>query len=70
MKQLNYSIRPFWDARAMDEKTNLSRIMLTVNLHAARQFRITLKLRSTKPEFDKAISATSKNLSDEAKSVR
>ena len=70
MKQLNYSIRPYWDARAMDEKTKLSRIMLTVNLHGSRQFRITLKLRSTKPEFDKAISATSKNLSDEAKSVR
>ena len=27
-------------------------------------------MRSTKPEFDKAISATSKKLSDEAKSVR
>lgn len=54
----------------MDEKTRLSGIILTINLHGSRQFRITLKLRSTKPEFDKAISATSKNLSEEAYSVR
>ena len=70
MKQKQYSIRPFWDSRAMDEKTKLSRIMINVNLFGSRQFRITVRVRSTKAEFDKAISANSKNLTDEAKSVR
>jgi hypothetical protein len=70
MKQKNYSVCPFWDARAMDEKTKLSRIMITINLQGSRQVRITLKLRSNKIDFDKAASSTTRNLSDEAKSVR
>jgi hypothetical protein len=70
MKQKNYSIRPFWDCRAMDEKTKLSRIMINVNLFGSRQFRITVRVRSTKAEFDKAINANSKKLTDEAYSVR
>ena len=52
----------------MDAKTKLSRIMVTVNIDS-RQFRITLKLKSTKSEFNKAISST-RTLSDSAKSVR
>lgn len=51
-------------------KTKQSRIMITINLPGKNQFRITLKLRSTVLEFEKAISATSKNLTDKAYSVR
>ena len=57
--------------RAMDAKTKLSRIIITINIHGTPQFRITVKLRSTKPEFDKATAiALGRNLSDEAKQVR
>src|SRR5665647_436141 len=68
MKQLNYSVSPYWDTRAMDVKTKMSRIMVTVSIDS-KQFRITLKLKSTKSEFNKAISST-RTLSDSAKSVR
>jgi integrase/recombinase XerD len=68
MKEQSYSVSPYWDSRAMDAKTKMSRIMLTVNIDS-RQFRITLKLKSTKSEFAKAISST-RTLSDSAKSVR
>lgn len=68
MKEKNYSVSSLWDKRAMDEKTKLSRIMLSVIIHV-KQFRITLKLKSTKQYYDKAISS-SRILSDEAKSVR
>ena len=68
MKQQNFSVSPYWDTRAMDAKTKMSRIMVTVNIDS-RQFRITLKLKSTKSEFNKAISST-RTLSDSAKSVR
>jgi integrase/recombinase XerD len=70
MKLINYSISPFWDARAMDVKTKMSRIMITINIHGSRQFRITVRLKSTRADFDKAVSPTARNLSDEAKSVR
>lgn len=53
----------------MNKRTKLARIMLTINLHG-KLFRIVLNLKSTKSDYEKAISATSKNLSDEAKSVR
>lgn len=46
-----------WDKRAMDAKTKLSRVMLTVNL-LRRQFRISLKVRTTKADFDKAVSSS------------
>jgi integrase/recombinase XerD len=69
MKRNYYSIKPFWDKRAMDKQTKLSRIMLTLNLRG-HQFRITLNLKSSKLDFEKAISSTARNLSDEAKSVR
>ena len=68
MKQQTFSVSPYWDSRAMDVKTKMSRIMVTVNIDS-RQFRITLKLKSTKSEFNKAISST-RTLSDSAKSVR
>src|SRR5205085_9739208 len=62
-------ICPYWDKRPMDKRTKLSRTMLTVNIRGKGQFRITLKVKSTKVDFDKAISST-RTLSDEAKSVR
>jgi hypothetical protein len=68
MKQQNFSVSPYWDSRAMDVITKMSRIMITINIDS-RQFRITLKLKSTKSEFNKAISST-RTLSDSAKSVR
>src|SRR6202043_3082790 len=68
MKQQNFSVSPYWDTRAMDVKTKMSRIMVTVNVDS-RQFRITLKLKSTKSEFNKAISSA-RTLSESAKSVR
>ena len=52
MKQKNYSVSPFWDKQALDEKTGMSRVMITVNINS-KQFRISLKLKSTKSEFDK-----------------
>ena len=53
----------------MDRETKVSRIMLTVNLNR-KQFRIVLNLKSTKADYDKAISVAAKNLSDDAKQVR
>jgi integrase/recombinase XerD len=55
-----FSITPFWDTRTMDDKTKQSRVMLTINLNR-KQFRITLKLRCTKAEFDAAITSRSAN---------
>lgn len=66
MKQ--YSIVPYWDKTAMDKKTKVSRVMLTVN-NVGKQFRITLPLRATKVDFLKATNA-SRTLSEEAKNVR
>lgn len=58
MKPKNYSITPFWDKSVMDTKTKQSRVRLTINLNR-KQFRITLKLRCTKAEFDSALSTRS-----------
>ena len=68
MKQKNYSVSPFWDKRALDEKSGMSRVMVTVNINS-KQFRISLKLKSTKSEFDKVISSA-RTLSDSAKEIR
>lgn len=61
MKHKNYSLTPFWDKSVMDSKTQQSRVMLTINLNR-KQFRITLKLRCTKAEFDAALSSRSMNV--------
>ena len=68
MKQKNYSVSPFWDKRALDEKSGMSRVMVTVNINS-KQFRISLKLKATKSEFDKAISSA-RTLSDSAREIR
>jgi integrase/recombinase XerD len=60
---------PYWDRRAMKDN-GISRIMLTVNMLGHPQFRITLNLRSTRIDYEKAININSRNLSDDAKSVR
>jgi hypothetical protein len=70
MKQKHYSVTPYWDVRAMNETSKLSRIMITVHIHGIRPFKITLKLKSNKVDFDKAVSGTSRFLSEEAKEVR
>ena len=44
--------------------------MITVNIHGTRPFKITLKLKSNKIDFDKAINGNSRFLSDDAKTVR
>lgn len=69
MKRNSYSIMPYWDKSVMDKRTKVSRIMITVNLNR-KQFRITLNCRATKIDFDKAITPTARNLSDEAMQVR
>ncbi len=51
MKRSHYTITPFWDKKAI-KPDGTSRIMITVNLHR-QQFRITVKLYSTKADFDK-----------------
>ena len=53
MKQQQFSVTPFWDKRALDEKTKLSRIMVTINIAGQKQFRISLKLKSVKEDFEK-----------------
>ena len=57
MKQ-SFSVTAYWDSRVVDDK-GLSRIMLTINLQ--KQFRTTIKLKSTKADFDKAIAGKSVN---------
>ncbi|GEO08302.1 tyrosine-type recombinase/integrase [Segetibacter aerophilus] len=69
MKQQNFSVSPFWDSRALDSKTKLSRIMVTVNIAGQSQFRISVKLKSTKEDFEKATSSA-RVLSDAAKMIR
>ncbi|MEJ7827966.1 MAG: site-specific integrase [Segetibacter sp.] len=68
MKQLKYSISLFWDARAMNTVSLHSRIMLTVNLKGV-QFRLSLKLRSTKSDFDKAVSSA-RTMSDSVRELK
>src|SRR4051812_10950930 len=69
MKQQHFSVTPFWDKRALEEKTKLSRIMITINITGQSQFRISVKLKSTKTDFDKATSSA-RVLSEAAKNIR
>ncbi len=62
MKQSYYSLNLYWDTRVVDKKTKTSRIFLTVNLQR-NQFRLSLKLRSTKEDFKKAQSS-SRNINE------
>jgi hypothetical protein len=56
MLKKSFTISPFWDRGAVKpDKT--SRVMITVNLNR-KQFRITVKLYCTKPDFDKAINTS------------
>jgi len=55
-----FSVSLFWDARVMDAKTKESRVMLTINLKGEKQFRISLKERCTKKDFESAINTRSK----------
>lgn len=68
MKQTNYLLMPFWHKRAIDEKTKMARVMLTVNL-CGRQFTMSLTLRATKEDFDKAVSSA-RVLSESAKALK
>ncbi|HEX7457663.1 MAG TPA: phage integrase SAM-like domain-containing protein, partial [Ginsengibacter sp.] len=69
-KTTRYSINAFWDKRCMDKQTKDSRIMMIINLNG-HQFKITLNMRSSKSDFEKAILSTStRNLSDEVKQLR
>ena len=58
MKKAGYSVSVFWDGRAVLKDTELSRIMITINLTGSKQFRITVKLYSTKEDFEKAMSGS------------
>lgn len=69
MKQQQFSVTPFWDKRALDEKTKLSRIMVTINIAGQKQFRISVKLKSVKEDFEKATSSA-RVLSESAKMIR
>jgi integrase/recombinase XerD len=69
MKQQQFSVIPFWDKRALDEKTKLSRIMVTINIAGQKQFRISVKLKSVKEDFEKATSSA-RVLSEGAKMIR
>jgi integrase len=69
MKEKKYSLNTFWDGRAIDSKTKLSRIMLTIKLNGQKQFRISLKVRSTRQDYVKAIS-TQRNVSEEVNNIR
>lgn len=62
-----YTITPFWDKKSVkDDGTN--RIMITINTSHLPQFRVTVKLRATKEQFQKALS--SKGSSDDVKVLR
>jgi integrase/recombinase XerD len=68
MKQQKFKVTPFWDSRAMHVKTKESRIMITVNMNG-NQFRVSVKLKSTKEDYDKCLSS-SRSLSFELKQLR
>jgi integrase/recombinase XerD len=53
MKQ--YTINPFWDKRVIDSNKQ-SRIMLTIRLNG-KQFRLSLGIKSTKQDFERATSS-------------
>jgi len=63
-----YSVSMFWNKRNMDLKTKVSTIALTVNLPRL-QFRVGLKLESTKADFDLALSSARK-ITDDVKALR
>ena len=58
----------FWNSRSMDSKTKISTISLTVNI-PRQQFRVALKLESTKADFDLALSSA-RRISDDVKDLR
>jgi integrase len=58
MKPKNYSITPLWRRNAMDAKTKQAPVVLNIILNK-KEFRITLKLRCTKAEFNAALSTRS-----------
>ena len=68
MKNNLYSLNLFWDGRRMDKISKIGGIFLTVNL-MRQQFRISLKLKSTKLDFEKATS-TSRVMSEECKQLK
>ena len=53
MKRKCYSITPFWDKRFIKKDLDLNPILITVNSKRS-QFRIGVKLYSTKADFDAA----------------
>lgn len=63
-----FSVSLFWNKRDMELKTGISGVYLTVNL-PKQQFRIFLKLKCTKPEYDMVLSS-SRKISDELKELR
>ncbi len=63
-----YSVSMFWNKRDMNQKTKQSSISITINL-PRQQFRVNLKLTSTKAEFDLALSSTRK-ISDDIRDLR
>lgn len=63
-----YSVSMFWNTRSIDLKTKVSTISLTVNL-PRQQFRVALKLSSTKADFELALSSGRK-LDDTVKELR
>lgn len=67
MKAKNYSINTHWDKRYPKASTDLCPVQLAVNL-SGLQFKISLKLYSTKADYDKALN--SKGGSEEVKELR
>ena len=68
MKKNLYSVTLFWDGRRVDKVTQTGSIFLTVNM-MRQQFRISLKLKSTKPEFERATSS-SRKLNEKEKELK
>ena len=68
MKKNNYSVSIFFEKRVFKKGTNLNPLELTVNLSGAIQFRIRLKLYSTREDFERAMSGRGGN--DEVKELR
>lgn len=69
MKTNNFTITPYWDSRVMNEKTKKSRVLLTINLKG-KQFRISIKLQCTKPEFESALNSRSVNAKELRKAIQ
>lgn len=60
MKQRSYSVHVHWDKRYPKKGTNLCPIQLSISLNSL-QFKVGLRLYSTKDDFDKAMSGKSGN---------